>query len=65
MNFKNPIKHFFALTFVLGISFLVQAQELNFNDSWLFYNEIAEGAENPEFDDSDWKKLDLPHDLAI
>ncbi|MCL7762551.1 DUF4982 domain-containing protein [Polaribacter sp. Z014] len=43
----------------------LNAQDLNFNDSWRFYNDVAEGAEKPDFKDADWRKLDLPHDWAI
>lgn len=42
-----------------------QAQNLNFNESWRFFNEEAEGAEMPSFNDSSWRSLDLPHDWAI
>ncbi len=41
------------------------AQDLNFNDSWLFYNDVAKGAEKADFNDEDWRKLSLPHDWAI
>ena len=41
------------------------AQDQNFNKSWLFYNAEAEGAERAAFDDSAWRKLNLPHDWAI
>ena len=43
----------------------MQAQDINFNDSWRFYNAEAEGAEQPNFDDSKWRNLNLPHDWAI
>ncbi len=41
------------------------AQDLNFNESWTFFNDKAPGAEQPNFDDSNWRKLNLPHDWAI
>lgn len=37
----------------------------NFNKDWLFYNDKAEEALKPSFDDSQWRKLNLPHDWAI
>ncbi len=37
----------------------------NFNKDWLFYNDKAEEALKSSFDDSQWRKLDLPHDWAI
>ncbi len=43
----------------------VEAQDLNFNDNWRFFNEEAEGAEKNSFDDSSWRNLNLPHDWAI
>ncbi|WP_299555894.1 glycoside hydrolase family 2 TIM barrel-domain containing protein [Seonamhaeicola sp.] len=47
-----------------GLSSL-NAQNQNFNESWKFYNDKAEGAEKVSFDDSKWRNLDLPHDWAI
>jgi len=37
----------------------------SFNKGWLFFNAEAEGAEEQFFDDTTWRKLDLPHDWAI
>ncbi|NIJ45907.1 beta-galactosidase [Wenyingzhuangia heitensis] len=42
-----------------------RAQDINFNDSWSFFNDKAPGAEKPNFDDSKWRELNLPHDWAI
>jgi len=36
-----------------------------FDAGWRFHRGGAQGAENPSFDDSGWKKLDLPHDWSI
>ena len=41
------------------------ARRLSFNDGWKFFKGEAEGAENPDFDDSSWRPLRLPHDWAI
>lgn len=38
---------------------------LNFNLNWRFINQDIENAQLAGFDDSDWRKLDLPHDWAI
>lgn len=38
---------------------------MSFNDDWQFYKGIAEGAEQPTYDVSKWRTLDLPHDWAI
>lgn len=46
----------------------VVAQENNyilFDDDWLFYRGAAQGADKPAFSDSDWRKIDLPHDWSI
>jgi len=40
-------------------------RRVNFDANWRFYKGEAEGAEKPEFDDSNWKLLRLPHDWAI
>jgi len=38
---------------------------INFDSDWRFLKGEAAGAENPAFDDSDWRKLDVPHDWSI
>lgn len=53
--------------FFIGIigSYAQYTPEENFDKDWLFYNAEAEGAEKTDFDDSKWRKLNLPHDWAI
>ncbi len=36
-----------------------------FDDGWHFFRGGAQGAENIAFDDSKWRKIDLPHDWSI
>lgn len=36
-----------------------------FDDGWLFHRGEAAGAERPGYDDSEWRRLDLPHDWSI
>jgi beta-galactosidase len=36
-----------------------------FNDSWKFYRGGAQSAQSPDFDDSGWRTLNLPHDWSI
>jgi beta-galactosidase len=36
-----------------------------FDDGWRFHRGGALGAEKPEFEDSTWRVLDLPHDWSI
>ena len=38
---------------------------LLFDANWSFHLGGAQGAESPGFDDSQWRKLDLPHDWSI
>ncbi|MGA9965305.1 MAG: beta-galactosidase GalB [Terriglobales bacterium] len=37
----------------------------SFNDGWRFYQGSADAAEQPQFDDSKWRAVRLPHDWAI
>jgi beta-galactosidase len=58
---------------LLIITHTIQAQKpektsriiLNFDTSWRFLKDDAQGAENISFDDSQWRDLDLPHDWSI
>ena len=40
-------------------------REINFNANWKFIRADVENAEQPSFDDSNWRTLDLPHDYSI
>jgi len=40
-------------------------RRVSFNDGWRFFKGDAEGAEKPDFDDSKWSDIRLPHDWAI
>jgi len=58
------------LTAFLFVFLQVDAQSdlkrANLIDSdWRFNRGGAQGAENPEFDDSGWRRIDLPHDWSI
>jgi beta-galactosidase len=44
---------------------LLGERRLSFNDGWRFYKGEADGAQKPEFDDSAWRAVRLPHDWAI
>lgn len=39
--------------------------QVSFNQGWRFYLGDAPGAEQPEFIDTAWRSLDLPHDWSI
>ncbi len=43
----------------------VDARRQSFNGGWRFYKGSADGAEQPQFDDSKWRAIRLPHDWAI
>jgi len=51
-----------ALLFALSAS---AADRESFDFGWKFHQGEAEGAEQPAFDDVDWRDLDLPHDFSI
>ncbi len=40
-------------------------REQSFDEGWRFLRGDAIGAEAPGFDDSNWRRLDLPHDWSI
>lgn len=40
-------------------------ESVDFNGEWLFSLSDQEGAESSGFDDSEWRKLNLPHDWSI
>ena len=43
----------------------VYNRENLFDSGWRFHLGGAQGAENPQFDDSQWREIDLPHDWSI
>lgn len=59
--------------FGLGIFFLLSSctdtgirnSEQDFNSNWLFSLEQEGNTFNPELDDSQWRKLNLPHDWSV
>ena len=42
-----------------------ETRDQSFDSDWRFLRSDATGAENPSFDDSKWRSLDLPHDWSI
>ncbi len=51
-----------AVTAQAQVSF---GEPSKFNDGWLFKLADDSTAVNPKYDDSKWRKLDLPHDWSI
>lgn len=64
------MKIFFFCTFwLIHLMAFAQQAELRhtrlFDDDWRFHRGGALGAENPDFPDSTWRTIDLPHDWSI
>lgn len=61
------LKHILIILFALCAASLSAREVINFNKDWKFCLNIEEGLDPsaPEFDDSGWRTLDLPHDWAI
>ncbi|MCX6261071.1 MAG: DUF4982 domain-containing protein [Bacteroidia bacterium] len=69
MKFRRCRFHLIFL-FIIFLKIQVTAQpvfdrENLFDSGWRFHLGGAQGAENPSFDDSKWRKIDLPHDWSI
>jgi len=43
----------------------ITSNTLSFDDNWRFIKDSLSGAENPDFNDSSWRLLDVPHDWSI
>lgn len=59
-----------CITFLLVIPSLQAQSEstrktLNFDTDWRFLKNDATNAQEPKFDDTKWRKLDVPHDWSI
>lgn len=66
----RQIKWTIALLFILQPFTQLDAQSpsgntISFNKDWRFYLGDASNANDPAFDDRNWRKLDLPHDWSI
>lgn len=57
----------FALLVLLSASASAQSggRVALFDDGWRFHRGGAQRAEAPDFDDSGWRRLDLPHDWSV
>ena len=42
-----------------------ESRSRNFDTGWLFLKDSIQGAELPGYNDSGWRKVDLPHDWSI
>ena len=43
----------------------ITSNTVSFDDNWRFIKDSLSGAENPDFNDSTWRLLDVPHDWSI
>jgi beta-galactosidase len=65
-NLQMKLTRFYCLLLVALLPLLGRATPgMNFDEGWRFFKGDAAGAEQPGFDDSQWRKLDLPHDWSI
>jgi len=55
----------FALTTISLNAQNINREEINFNFGWKFIKGDFPDAQTPEFDDSGWRTLDIPHDWSI
>src|SRR5689334_6003057 len=62
---SNPCRLALALVPVLLYGAVTSDRRQSFNDRWRFSKGDAAGAEAPDFKDSGWRSLRLPHDWAI
>jgi beta-galactosidase len=66
---KKTLLYIFALLACLStMSVDVSAQVRSttpFDSDWQFFKGESAGAQRPDFDDSRWRRLDLPHDWSI
>ncbi len=64
---KTFILYYFLVFFMVSCSQKNETvrQRLIFTDHWKFSLGDIQGAQNPDFDDSEWRNLTLPHDWSI
>lgn len=70
---KRILQSAFAAVLVVLLALPLSAQDTNsdirmsrlFNFGWKFHAGDAENAQMPEYNDSGWRTLDLPHDFQI
>jgi beta-galactosidase len=55
----------FLVTSIIGYSSFAQRQTILFDSNWKFHRGGAQFAEQPGFDDSSWRNVDIPHDWSI
>ena len=61
LEIETPVINFARTNF----SLTEQARSMDFNKDWKFALDISGDASGQNFDDSSWRKLNLPHDWSI
>ena len=64
-NIKKKFLFFAASLFLFFSSRAQKNSTINFDNDWAFHLGAAQGADQYSFDDSKWRKIDLPHDWSI
>ena len=67
-TFYKIMRKIFLHLLLLSISCSIFAEErnwINVNENWLFTKGNPGRAQFPDFDDSKWEKINIPHDWAI
>ena len=65
LRFLLPVFSLFVLLTAGHADSGVSRQILNFDTGWHFFKGDAPGAESPNFNDSGWSMVDVPHDWSI
>jgi beta-galactosidase len=70
---KNTAYRIVSMIILMNLIFSFTAKSINkeperdrlFNSGWKFIRDSVSGAERPEFNDSKWIIIDLPHDFSM
>ncbi len=49
----------------IPVNQIVSQRDNLFNSDWKFFLGKSDSAQNPDFNDADWRSVDLPHDFSI
>jgi len=66
INFICLVISMLIVTLISGCAGIEEPRQIeSFDSDWRFYAGEITGAEKPEFNDSAWRKVDVPHDWSI
>lgn len=63
-----PLQAFVFLSFISGSNpaeISISNRMTSFDEDWLFMKDTLSGAESPDFNDSGWRHISVPHDWSI